>query len=353
MKFLFIGTISPPITGQSMACDLLLSKLQSLQFDVHVINLSKTHLKNNNLEISRFYFFLKIVRFLLFNAHKFDKIYFTVSESTLGNWKDLVLYLAMMRSLGKVYVHVHGGMGFKTILRAPSFRRYLNKMFLSRLAKIIVLGDFHRNTFANIGLHNLAVVKNFSGHSMFNSTSSVGRNIVYLSNMIESKGYLGVLNSVDLVDDVGCTFYFAGAFQLESDRINFEKAISLKDNVQYLGVVSGEKKRDLLENCDIFILPTNYPYEGQPISILEAYASSCAVITCNHSGIPDIFEDGTNGMYVKFNNSTDISSKISSIFADTDRLIDMKNINHSSAREFYTEEIHIDNLLEALDIYDV
>ena len=97
-------------------------------------------------------------------------------------------------------------------------------------------------------------------------------------------------------------------------------------------MVSGKKKRDLLENCDIFILPTNYPYEGQPISILEAYASSCAVITCNHSWIPDIFEDGTNGMYVNFNNSTDISSKIRSIFADTDRLIDMKNTNHSSAR---------------------
>ena len=68
-------------------------------------------------------------------------------------------------------------------------------------------------------------------------------------------------------------------------------------------------------------------------------------------------KEDINKAILKINNKkfsiTDISSKIRSIFADTDRLIDMKNTNHSSAREFYTEEKHLDNLLEALDIYDV
>ena len=66
--------------------------------------------------------------------------------------------------------------------------------------------------------------------------------------MIESKGYLAVLNSIDLVDDLDCTFYFAGAFDIESEQINFEKAISNKENVHYLGVVGGEKKQALLKS---------------------------------------------------------------------------------------------------------
>ena len=48
----------------------------------------------------------------------------------------------------------------------------------------------------------------------------------------------------------------------------------------------------------VFCLPTYYPYEGQPISILEAYATGCAVLTTNHGGIPDIFVENHNGYLV-------------------------------------------------------
>lgn len=352
MKVLFIAPISPPVTGQSIACDLLLSRLNFLKAEVKVINLSKGNLKNNNLEIHRIYFFIKIFFYLLFNARKFDRIYFNVSESSLGNLKDLVLYLALISSLNKVYIHVHGGMGFKSILFGHTLRRYLNQFFLKRLAKVIVLGDFHKKTFKDIGVQHLEIVPNFAHDSMFSKSSTSSRNIVYLSNMIESKGYLAVLRSIDLVDDLDCTFYFAGAFEIESDRINFEKAISNKENVHYLGVVGGQKKQDLLEKCDVFILPTNYPYEGQPISILEAYASSCAVITCKHSGIVDVFEDGINGLYVNYNDPSDISRKIKLIFVDSESLVTMKIKNYSKARNCYTEKKHLDKLLEALEIHE-
>tara|TARA_B100000927_G_C16416118_1_gene449348 strand:+ start:98 stop:877 length:780 start_codon:yes stop_codon:yes gene_type:complete len=258
----------------------------------------------------------------------------------------------MFYSLKKVYVHLHGGMGFKSIVLGHALRRYLNKFFLNRLAKVIVLGNFHKKTFTDIGVKHVEIVPNFANDSMFNQSDSLSRNVVYLSNMIKSKGYLAVLDSIDLVDDLDCTFYFAGAFETESERINFEKAISDKENVYYLGIVGGEKKTTLLENCDVFILPTNYPYEGQPISILEAYASSCAVITCEHSGIVDVFDDGINGMYVNYNDPIDISRKIKLIFSDSERLMTMKLKNYSKARNCYTEKKHLETLLEALDIYE-
>ena len=47
--------------------------------------------------------------------------------------------------------------------------------------------------------------------------------------------------------------------------------------------------------CDVFVLLTRYPNEGQPISILEAMGNGMVVITTDHAGIPDIVEDGVNG----------------------------------------------------------
>ena len=68
----------------------------------------------------------------------------------------------------------------------------------------------------------------------------------------------------------------------------------MEDYVTYHGIVGGEKKKNLLKECYIFALPTRYPNEGQPISILEAMGNGMFIITTDHAGIPDIVgeEDG-------------------------------------------------------------
>ena len=57
-------------------------------------------------------------------------------------------------------------------------------------------------------------------------------------------------------------------------------------------------KRKLLKECYIFALPTRYPNEGQPISILEAMGNGMFIITTDHAGIPDIVSN-ENGIVLK------------------------------------------------------
>ena len=45
-------------------------------------------------------------------------------------------------------------------------------------------------------------------------------------------------------------------------------------------------------------MPTRYPNEGQPISILEAMGNGMFIITTDHAGIPDIVKDGVNGIVI-------------------------------------------------------
>ena len=60
------------------------------------------------------------------------------------------------------------------------------------------------------------------------------------------------------------------------------------DNTEYLGVVSGKLKTELLSWGNVFCLPTYYSMEGQPISIIEAMGFGNFIVTTNHAGIPDI-----------------------------------------------------------------
>lgn len=132
--------------------------------------------------------------------------------------------------------------------------------------------------------------------------------VLWLSNFIRSKGYPFVLEMakvekerVEAGGERRFHFDFAGKFFEDSEKEYFESYI--KDNklekyVTYHGVVDGEEKRNLLEECCVFALPTRYPNEGQPISILEAMGNGMFIITTDHAGIPDIVGN-ENGIVLK------------------------------------------------------
>ena len=131
------------------------------------------------------------------------------------------------------------------------------------------------------------------------------KHVLYLSNFIRSKGYPQVLDMAVLeknrVESGGCRkfhFDFAGKFFEESEKnlfFHFIEEHRLQDYVTYHGIVSGEEKRKLLRDSDVFVLLTRYPNEGQPISILEAMGNGMLVLTTDHAGIPDIVTNAVNG----------------------------------------------------------
>ena len=146
--------------------------------------------------------------------------------------------------------------------------------------------------------------------------------VLWLSNFIRSKGYPFVLEMakaekerVDAGGEKRFYFDFAGKFFEDSEKEYFESYIKdnkLEEYVTYHGIVGGEEKRKLLKECYIFALPTRYPNEGQPISILEAMGNGMFIITTDHAGIPDIV-DTENGIVLKSNaKAVDVSDVIQS-----------------------------------------
>jgi glycosyltransferase involved in cell wall biosynthesis len=115
--------------------------------------------------------------------------------------------------------------------------------------------------------------------------------------------------------------------------------------VRYHGVVHGELKRRLFAEAHVFCLPTYYPYEGQPISILEAYASGCAVITTDHSGIFDIFTAGANGLAVAKQSVASLRAALEQALAEPQTLHRMARANHELALRSYRTTRYADELI--------
>lgn len=162
--------------------------------------------------------------------------------------------------------------------------------------------------------------------------------VLYLSNMITEKGFLDLLDAIELLPLEVLSkfeFNFVGGFQKISLKKDFIERISKLPCVKYLGkFINGEEKKILYASTHIFCLPTYYPYEGQPISILEAYASGCSVMTTNHAGIPDIFSHNVNGLEIESKSPKSITSCLVSIASDPNKLIDFSLNNMAQANKF-------------------
>lgn len=347
---LFIGTVPPPITGQSLACAVFLQELAK-HYDVRVININKSDLASGGFVWGRVKEIVGILRQVRREADGVDGVYFTITESILGNAKDLLIYLACRRLLPNTVVHLHGGAGMIRLLHGPvGVIRRLNAAFLRRMAAVIVLGDRLRRVYDGvIAPDTLRVVENFAEQEYQLPAELVrakflerGRlRVLFLSNMIAEKGYLLLRDAAHALerDYPGAVqLDFAGAFVTEDDKADFLASIVDRPYIRYHGVVNGERKKQLLQQAHVLALPTYYPFEGQPISILEGYAAGCAVLTTDHSGIFDIFTPGENGWEVEKRSVDSIRQAVETCLSDNAKLVAIAQHNADVAKTRFTAE---------------
>lgn len=358
MRILFIAPLPPPINGQSIAAELLFDNLLK-RVDVDIVNMSKTTHKDGLTSFTRV---LEVFRFLM-KVKKYknsaDVIYLHISESLFGNLKDLLIYFLCRNKLHKFYIHLHGGSFGNQILKNNTLLARVNAYFLKRINGVIVLGPSHRVYFEKY-LHSSKIhsIPNFYLPEFlierekilkkFDSPKKV--NFLFLSNMIPKKGYLNLLNAFILLDKSlkeRIQIDFAGHFNSPMEENVFREKIKDLTNVSYHGVVSGVAKIKLLANANVFVLPTSYS-EGQPISILEAYASGCAVIVTMSGGIPDIFKQDINGFALANDTPNEIAKSIKYCIDKTGEVKAMALTNHSISKTFYSADTHVKMLLDLL-----
>ena len=364
MKVLFIAPLPDPVTGQSLACRVFLDELEK-HHRVDVININKHSLKSGVMggTLSRAGAVLGFAWQTWRRARQADLIYFTISESIAGNLKDLLIYAVCAGRLQRMAIHLHGGAGMKVLMGNRSLLAALNRMFWRRLGAVILLGERHLSLLAGLPQawrqSHVHLVPNFAQDYLFRDAAEIDAKfakpaplrLLYLSNLIPGKGHdelLAAYQSLSPAEQAQIQLDFAGAFESETARSDFLARAGTMPQIRYHGVVGGADKAHLLAEAHVFCLPTYYPYEGQPISILEAYASGCAVITTDHSGIFDIFTPGECGLAVQPRSAESIAAALRQCLADRVTLLTQARQNRRLADEHYRVATYNRRLLSVL-----
>ena len=167
--------------------------------------------------------------------------------------------------------------------------------------------------------------------------------LLFLGRLCETKGIRELLNSVaELRSEYPDMKLYLGGIWEEKELETLAGAYP--ENVRYLGWINGEEKKKYLEECDIFVLPTYF--EGQPVSVLEAMAFSCAVVASQVGGIPQMIEDGQTGILIKPKDEVSLQDGLLKVLKDARLCAELgANARKKVASEF-SIEMSIEKLLQ-------
>ena len=91
---------------------------------------------------------------------------------------------------------------------------------------------------------------------------------------------------------------------------------ALVDCVCFAGALPFEELCDVYSRSKIFVLPSHR--EVLPMALMEAMGLGLPVIASRVGGIPDIVEDGSEGLLVTPGSASELASAISALLADAD-----------------------------------
>ena len=126
----------------------------------------------------------------------------------------------------------------------------------------------------------------------------------------------------------GIKLLFAGSGPEEAKMREKAEEWGLENSVNFLGMVSGEKKMVLMGKA-LGLLQTSYK-EGWGLTVMEAAACGTASIASNVSGLCDSVKDGETGLLFKAGDASDCAKKMETLYKNEV----LRNTLESAARSY-------------------
>jgi glycosyltransferase involved in cell wall biosynthesis len=113
------------------------------------------------------------------------------------------------------------------------------------------------------------------------------------------------------------------------------ESLDLQDRVTLMGYVSDEALPWLYRLCDVFVLPS-VSAESFGITLIEAMAAGKPIVASRIGGVPEIVDDGVNGLLFEPWDSRGLSEAVNTLLGDPELAEDLGRRAHLSAEENYS-----------------
>jgi len=276
----------------------------------------------------------------------------------LGLLKDaFYVFLAKIKGC-RFIVHIHAAeLSQFCYFQSFIISKYIRKV-LGHSDIIIAVSEEWRNQLLKVITNgNVLTFRNCINLNSFNVSFKdflqSGMKILFIGSVGARKGAFDLLEAMGrpIIRNSSIKAKVVGYEEKEGDierAIVRRSQLGLDERYQLVGTIVGEKKKGLLNEANVFVLPSHN--EGLPMAILEAMASGLPIISTKVGGIPEVVKDGCNGFLIKPGDVDALADKIAFLSAHPSQCKIMgKNSRHIAECEFDVKA-YIANLVSIYEL---
>jgi colanic acid/amylovoran biosynthesis glycosyltransferase len=116
------------------------------------------------------------------------------------------------------------------------------------------------------------------------------------------------------------------------DELRDQKSRLGLDDLEITGALQQTEIRHLLDQADVFVLPCipapDGDVDGIPVSLMEAMAAGCPVISTRVSGIPELLDDGDAGLLVEPGSPDELAAALTRLAREPDLVCHLSRAGH-------------------------
>lgn len=347
-RIIVVGRFPPPADGQSLSAERL---IDMLKFDYTITRINTSVAPETGIAEKWVSYRASGRRLALELSGEENEciVWSSISPQAAGHYRDRLTVLPNLKGHRTIAV-IHWG-SFARVFQAPLTRISARKM-VKNISHFVFTDERLSGACAEwIPADKRSVIANSVDPGLLCSDEEVqkkptNRNegsfrMLFLSNMIKEKGYLDVLQAGTLLNDQGLDVRidFVGRWYSDTDKREFEQLVERNElgrSVHHHGLIEDRATlKQFYLKADVFVFPTYYLHEAQPLCIIEAMSAGAPIVTTNKGGIPNLVRDGVEGFVVPAQHPGAIAAAVRRLTDDQTWLSTSRN-----ARRRFVERYH-------------
>lgn len=247
--------------------------------------------------------------------------------------------------------HIHGSEFDKLYTNASERKKKLVRRAWGKCVRFIVLSESWKEHFSEVvPTEKMTVIENYSIVKDGIDRSQCRNQVLFLGSINRMKGCYDLVDVIkrvaETVPDIRLVVAGAGEIEQVKAKATEEGVI---EHFTFPGWVRGEQKEKLLEESDVFILPSYT--EGMPMSVLDAMGYGLPIVATNVGGIPGIVHNGENGFTCDPGDITGFAEKIIQILADDTMRKNMGKQSLEIVKGRYLLDKHIEEVEKVYQLF--
>jgi glycosyltransferase involved in cell wall biosynthesis len=211
------------------------------------------------------------------------------------------------------------------------------------VSRFIVPSRFYLRKLRESGLpaDRLVWVPSYTDVRRYDPVYGGGDYYLYIGRLSDEKGLPTLVEAAAAVPHA--TLVIAGEGPLRSvlaARVE-ERKLS---HVKVVGPKYGQELIDLVRHARFSVIPSEW-YENCPRSCIESFASGTPVIGADIGGIPEMVDDGVNGLLFPSFDTDALRQRIEYLWDRPSVVADMGRMARAKAEREYSTRAHLDRLL--------